>query len=87
MISLWYFLAFYIFFVVLGFVFLFFNLFHIARFSPKTTPSILVLIFYILFFFSVLAISVATLSTIDWTQSFTVEQIFGFTVSASVLGL
>ncbi|MFH1631652.1 MAG: hypothetical protein ABIA47_01330 [bacterium] len=75
MFHLWYLLIPYIAFVLLAFIFLFFNLFDVSQFGLQSNKTTIVLTAYVGGFLAVLIVSTTVLITIDWSQSFSMSQI------------
>lgn len=68
MIPSWYLLIIYGIFAFLGFAFLLFNVFHVARFGLQSTKTTAVLAIYILSFLLVSIGSVFIVFSYDWSE-------------------
>ncbi len=87
MIPIIYFLYIYLFFVLLGALFLGFNLYHIIQFGLEDRKTIYVIIFYILFFFFAIFITLFFLLQIDWSTEVMFQDLFQFTFLTSAFPL
>ncbi len=72
---LWYLLIPYALFLAVTVVFLFINIFHIARFGLQALKTTLVLGLYIISFLSVLAFTSLMLADFDWSAQIELEDI------------
>ena len=72
---LWYLLIVYALFVLVSGVFVFFNVFHIAKFGLQSTKTSLVLGVYVVGYIGALVLSLAILSTFDWSTMIDMSQL------------
>ncbi len=73
---LWFLLIPYVLFLVIAAVFLFLNLFHIARFGLQAIKTTMLLGLYILSFLAVLTVTSLTLASFDWSEQIESDEIF-----------
>lgn len=73
---LWYLLIIYAVFVLVAGVFVFFNVFHIAKFGLQNTKTTIVLSVYVVGYIGALVLSLAILSTFDWSAMIDMSQLF-----------
>ena len=87
MIPMWVFLLPYVLFFFLGFLFLIFNIFHVARFGLQSTQTTVVLTIYLVSFFVVAIFSVMLVFSEDWSGEIDPTEIFETFVSQPTIGL
>lgn len=85
MFPLWYLLAPYVLIVAIAGLFVFFNVYHVAKFGLQSGLSLLVIAGYTLSFLAVVTISFGLLSTFDWSSTIDLTSLFRFSVTGSSL--
>lgn len=86
--SLWYLLIPYALVLLGGSLFMFFNLYHVAKFGLQSFQTTMLLTMYLLSYLIVLGISAALISSFDWSAQVPFLEIFPFaTGSSATFGL
>ena len=83
-----YLLYIYAFFGLFGMLFLFFNVFHLAKFGLENIKTYFIILIYLGIFIGLIAASLIVLSTVDWSREIDVKAaIFEMIGSNKVISL
>lgn len=82
---IWYLLFIYAIFVILATIFTFFNVFHIGKFGLQNTKTTIVMAAYIGGYIGSLIITLAILSSFDWTAVVDLDNLFPGSSTSTLL--
>lgn len=85
MFPLWYLLAPYAVVVAVTGLFVFFNVYHIAKFGLQSVTSSIVIAAYTMSFIAVLMLSLSAISSYDWSTTVDLSTLLRFSISGDAL--